>query len=215
LSRYRWLNSFVEISGGEGVSHSEYLHIGRITEFKLSTQIGKVFRGKDQLKYLSNWGEGWGFMASGSALTFTDNHDNQRGHGAGGADILTHKLPKNYKMANAFNLAHPYGYPRLMSSFEFTDSEHGPPADASGNTVSPGFNADGTCTNGWVCEHRWRQIYNMVGFRNSVDGTTLNDWWDNGSNQIAFCRGNKGFIAFNNQLDTDMNVNLQVYVLFK
>ena len=29
-------------------------------------------------------------------------------------------------------------------------------------------------------------------------GTTLNDWWDNGSNQIAFCRGGKGFIAINN-----------------
>ena len=29
-------------------------------------------------------GEGWGMMASGSALVFIDNHDNQRGHGAGG-----------------------------------------------------------------------------------------------------------------------------------
>lgn len=36
-----------------------------------------------------NWGEGWGLMASGKALVFTDNHDNQRGHGAGGASILT------------------------------------------------------------------------------------------------------------------------------
>ena len=26
----------------------------------------------------------------------------------------------------------------------------------------------------------------------------MNDWWDNGSNQIAFCRGGKGFIAINN-----------------
>lgn len=30
-----------------------------------------------------NWGEGWGFMPSDRALVFVDNHDNQRGHGAG------------------------------------------------------------------------------------------------------------------------------------
>jgi len=39
----------------------------------------------------------------------------------------------------------------------------------------------------------------MVAFRNVVDGTTLNDWWDNGGNQIAFCRGGKGFVALNNE----------------
>ncbi len=36
-----------------------------------------------------NWGEGWGFMASDKALVFGDNHDNQRGHGAGGPSIVT------------------------------------------------------------------------------------------------------------------------------
>lgn len=38
---------------------------------------------------LRNWGEGWGFMPSDKALVFVDNHDNQRGHGAGGASVLT------------------------------------------------------------------------------------------------------------------------------
>lgn len=38
----------------------------------------------------------------------------------------------------------------------------------------------------------------MVGFKNAVKGTEINDWWSNGSNQIAFCRGDKGFIAFTN-----------------
>ncbi|XP_065353289.1 alpha-amylase 2-like [Cloeon dipterum] len=194
--------------GGEGVSHAEYLNIGRITEFRFSAEIGKMFRGLNQLKYLVNWGEGWGFMASGSALGFVDNHDNQRGHGAGGADILTYKVSKQYKMATAFNLAHTYGTPRMMSSFAFDNTDAGPPKDGSGNTVGPGFNADGTCTNGWVCEHRWRQMYNMVGFRNAVAGTVINDWWDNGNNQIAFCRGDKGFIAFNNE-GSNLNTNLQ------
>ncbi|KAH8289977.1 hypothetical protein KR054_004900, partial [Drosophila jambulina] len=83
--------------------------------------IGKAFRGKDQLRYLSNWGTAWGFAASDRSLVFVDNHDNQRGHGAGGADVLTYKVPKQYKMASAFMLAHPFGTPRVMSSFSFSD----------------------------------------------------------------------------------------------
>lgn len=64
-------------------------------------------------------------MDGNNALVFVDNHDNQRGHGAGGNSILTYKNSKQYKMAVAFMLAHPYGVPRLMSSFFFDDSEAG------------------------------------------------------------------------------------------
>nr|XP_011752173.1 pancreatic alpha-amylase-like [Macaca nemestrina] len=60
------------------------------------------------------------------------------------------------------------------------------------------INPDTTCGNDWVCEHRWRQIRNMVAFRNVVDGEPFTNWYDNGSNQVAFGRGNKGFIVFNN-----------------
>ncbi|KAI8436619.1 hypothetical protein MSG28_010127 [Choristoneura fumiferana] len=67
---------------------------------------------------------------------------------------------------------------------------------------------DNSCGNGWVCEHRWRQIYSMVDFRNVAAGTNLNDWWDNGSNQIAFCRGGQAFIAINGD-NWDLNQNLQ------
>ncbi|XP_031470733.1 pancreatic alpha-amylase-like [Phasianus colchicus] len=70
------------------------------------------------------------------------------------------------------------------------------------------INADSTCGNDWVCEHRWRQIRNMVVFRNVVDGQPFSNWWDNGSNQVAFGRGNRGFIVFNND-DWYMNVDLQ------
>jgi Alpha amylase, C-terminal all-beta domain. len=43
-----------------------------------------------------------------------------------------------------------------------------------------------------------------------VLGTGVNDWWDNTDKQIAFCRGGKGFIAFNDQYQTDLKVTLQV-----
>lgn len=96
-----------------------------------------------------------------------------------------------------------------MSSFAFDSRSQGPPHDGNYNILSPTFNSDGACDNGWVCEHRWRQIYNMVGFRNVVEGTAVSNWWDNGDNQIAFSRGNRGFIVFNGQYRVDLNVSLQ------
>uniref|UniRef100_A0A182LXD6 Alpha-amylase n=1 Tax=Anopheles culicifacies TaxID=139723 RepID=A0A182LXD6_9DIPT len=194
--------------GGEAISKNEYTHLGTVTEFRFSAEIGRAFRGYNQLRWLSNWGPEWGFLPSHLALVFVDNHDNQRGHGAGGADVLTHKVPKNYKMANAFMLAHPFGIPRIMSSFFFNDGDQGPPSDGDGNLSSPIINADDSCGGGWACEHRWRQIYNMIGFRNTVAGTSLNDWWDNAGNQIAFCRGGRGFVAFNLE-GYDLNQSLQ------
>jgi alpha-amylase len=74
------------------------------------------------------------------------------------------------QMAVAFMLAFPYGYPRIMSGYSFSDTNQVPPHDSSYNILSPIFYSDGTCGNGWVCEHRWRQIFNMVEFRNVVAG---------------------------------------------
>ena len=43
----------------------------------------------------------------------------------------------------------------------------------------------------------------------------MSNWWDNGDKQITFCRRGKGFIAFNDQYDTDMRINLQVNMTTK
>ena len=56
-------------------------------------------------------------MPDADALVFVDNHDNQRGHGAGGDTILTFRESRLYKMAQALTLAGPYGMPRIMSSY--------------------------------------------------------------------------------------------------
>lgn len=61
------------------------------------------------------------------------------------------------------------------------------------------------------CEHRWREIFNMVSFGNVVHGTPVTNWWDNGNNQIAFCRGNKGFVAMNNEQNVPMDEFLMVH----
>ncbi|MEQ2186928.1 hypothetical protein GOODEAATRI_033829, partial [Goodea atripinnis] len=111
------------------------------------------------------WGEGWGFMSDGNALVFVDNHDNQRGHGAGGSSIITFWDSRLYKMAVGYMLAHPYGVARIMSSYRwnrnFVNGKNdwmGPPSNTNGSTKSVPVYPDQTCGDGWVCEHRWRQI---------------------------------------------------------
>ncbi|KAM6168615.1 pancreatic alpha-amylase isoform 3-T3 [Erethizon dorsatum] len=204
--------------GGEAIKSSEYFGNGRVTEFKYGAKLGTVIRkwSGEKMSYLKNWGEGWGFMPSDRALVFVDNHDNQRGHGAGGASILTFWDARLYKMAVGFMLAHPYGITRVMSSYRWqryfengkdVNDWIGPPNN-NGVTKEVTINPDTTCGNDWVCEHRWRQIRNMVAFRNVADGQPFTNWWDNGSNQVAFGRGNRGFIVFNND-DWSLSSTLQ------
>ncbi len=59
-----------------------------------------MFRGQDSLTRLQTFNDTniWKLIPSGDALIMIDNHDNQRGHGAGGATILTYKNPKPYKV---------------------------------------------------------------------------------------------------------------------
>ncbi|RLU18783.1 hypothetical protein DMN91_009140 [Ooceraea biroi] len=179
--------------GGEAISKHEYNGIGAVTEFRYGMELSNALHGNNLLKWFVNWGEAWNLLPSKDALVFIDNHDTQRGN----SNILTYKSSKLYKMAVAFMLAHPYGNPRIMSSFDFTDFNANPPQDSKGNILSPIINPDNTCGNGWICEHRWRQIYNMVNFRNAANQTSISNWWDNGQNQIAFCRGKAGYIAIN------------------
>lgn len=104
-------------------------------------------------------------------------------------------------MAVAFMLAHPYGSPRVMSSYAFNNTDAGPPADQSGNIRSPVKN--GACTREWVCEHRWPQIAGMNIFRIVAKEKPLANWWSNGKNQIAFSRGDLAFIVINGE-DADL-----------
>ena len=178
--------------GGEAVSATEYTGTSDVTEFRYSASIGDVFKNQ-KLAYLNSFGESWGFLAGGNAVVFTDNHDNQRAHGAGGSNDVTYKDGSLYNIANVFMLAWPYGYPKVMSSYSFSHGDQGPPSQ----TVYQ--NGSAQCGGAWVCEHRWSSIANMVAFRNTTDGTGVSLWWDNGNDQIAFSRGNKGFVVINRE----------------
>lgn len=170
--------------GGEPISTSEYYGVGKVTEFRSCTWVGSCVQNRDW-ECLRNFGNG---LSDGlHAVVFVDNHDNQRGHGGGGT-VLTYKKDYEYKMANAFMMAQPYGFKRVMSSYDFNDSDQGPPGSPPNSINS------GSCGNGWVCEHRWSTTMNMAKFANVVAGTGMENFQNKGDS-MGFSRGNKGFFA--------------------
>ncbi|CAG9857297.1 unnamed protein product [Phyllotreta striolata] len=182
---------------------TDYADMGLVTEFKFAHKISNVFKGNDKLAYLRTWGTQWGFMDTAEALVFVDNHDLQRNPGH-----LSYTSPGRYAAANAFMLAYPYGTSKIMSGYRFGGRNQGPPVDRHGNLRSPHLDGtERTCGNGYTCEHRWKGIYSMVLFKNAVWNQPLTNWWSNGDQQIAFCRGRKGFVAFTQWLD--LNEELQ------
>ena len=78
--------------GGEAIGVGDYLHLGRITEFKYCNFMGQAFRKHFALKDLRTFGQSWGMLADAIAFVFVDNHDNQRGHGSGNELILTFQV---------------------------------------------------------------------------------------------------------------------------
>lgn len=169
---------------GEAVSPSEYLGNGDVQEFRYARDLKRVF-GSEKLSYLSNFGESWGYMASGSSGVFVDNHDTERG-----GDTLNYKWGATYTLASVFMLAWPYGSPDVHSGYEWSDKDAGAP---NGGSVNACY------ADGWKCQHAWREIASMVGFRNAVRGTAVGNWWDNGNNAIAFGRGDKGYVVLNHE----------------
>ncbi|GGU18928.1 carbohydrate-binding module family 20 domain-containing protein [Streptomyces lavendofoliae] len=169
---------------GEAVSPAEYLGNGDVQEFRYARDLKRVFLGEN-LAHLKNFGEAWGHMESGRSGVFVDNHDTERG-----GDTLNYKNGSAYTLANVFMLAWPYGSPDVHSGYEWTDKDAGPP---SGGNVSACY------SDGWKCQHAWREIASMVAFRNVARGQGVTNWWDNGGDQIAFGRGTKAYVALNHE----------------
>jgi len=184
--------------GNEAIQKSEFYGNGQVLEVEYGRLVSESFgelngRTLAQLETLET---AEGLVPSNKALVFIDNHDKQRGHGGGG-NYLTYKDRTLYELANVFMLAYPYGYPQVMSSYYFENSDQGPRQNPNGTTHSTYANGVSTCGQDWVCEHRWGAIASMVTFRNTTAGYPLTRWWSNGSNQIAFGRGDRGFVAIN------------------
>ena len=176
-------------AAGEPVTDTEYTGNGDVHEFDYARQLKRVFTGGDRLANLRSFGESWGFLANDRASVFVDNHDTERN-----GETLNQTYGATYTLANVFMLAWPYGSPSVHSGYSFTSNDAGAPQNANG-TVQ-----DATCySNGWRCQHDWREIRNMVGFRNAAATGAVTQWWDNGNNQIAFGRGSSAYVAINKE----------------
>ena len=190
---------FQEVIVDAAAPASNYTWIGDITEFKWGHEIKNAFQNGGQLGWLNNNGgigsSNWGFISGTEAVVFVENHDDER-NGAG----LTYKDGANYALANVFTLAHEYGYSKVMSSYEFTDTSAGPPGSNGVTSNVWTSNTTDVCgQGGWVCQHRWPAMAGMVGFRNHVVGEPVLDFWEHSQNHISFRRGTKGFVTINRE----------------
>lgn len=207
---------FLEVinNPGEAVSAQDYFGVGfesggasDVTDFIYGYRVTDAFLGRNGATLQTLQTLSAQLLPPDKNVVFIDNHDNQRG------DNLRYADP-TYRNAAIFLLAHPAGYPGLMSSYGFSKAtqagkDAGPPG-AGGATQSTFSGTTSLCTvqlgseqvGNWICEHRVPAIAAMVAFRKAAAGAALSNcgraggWEVNADpNRIAFCRDGAGFVA--------------------
>ena len=164
----------------------KYFRIGYVTSFRYGEILADAIRNKNNnLQKLLDYsfGSSWIHSPENRTVTVIDNHDTERMM----PSMLNYKCLKNneYVLAYVFMLAWPFGVPKIMSSFNFIGHDDPIPK----NTVwqNGQFKAFDRGS-GWVAQHRWQAIANMVLFRNKVKHAQgVSHVWAEG-NQIAFSR---------------------------
>ncbi len=182
------------VGGGDPVNVDDYTKIGDVSAYSYPFIVGQVFKHKNfkmipEMKhYLPD---------SMDSIVFIDNHDLQRAQDR--SMLLSANFEKEiFDLAQVFMLTYPFGYPQLYSSYYFKDFNEGPPVDASLMTL-PILDQNFNCKTPFICEHKRSYVNALVKFRNKADKAFLvSNWWTNGSDQLAFSRGNLGFVVINN-----------------
>jgi alpha-amylase len=165
----------------------KYFKIGYVTSFKYGEFLADALnnRSNNNLQKLVEYsfGSSWIHYPDNRAVTVIDNHDTERMM----PNMLNYKSSQNnsYVLAYIFMLAWPFGIPKIMSSFRFTEQDDPIPI------TSVWQNGKNTCfdqNSPWVAQHRWNAIANMVLFRKKTkDALGVSHVWANG-NQVAFAR---------------------------
>ncbi|CUA73315.1 alpha-amylase [Rhizoctonia solani] len=175
-----------EIVDTSGSMVGMYTGIGDVQEFRYPEALKAAFGGGGIAGLRGIENRSW--LLSTSANVFVTNHDQERGGNA-----LTYKWGSTYILAHVFMLSYPYGTPTILSSYTFDDNNAGAPNGAWGACSGAGG------ANGWLCQHRWTAIAGMIKFYNKVGTNGLNKWVQGSNQQIAFGRGNAGFVVINNE----------------
>jgi len=174
--------------GGGGVTPSEYTGLGQVQAFQYAFDLKSAFETDGIASLRSPESKGYSPSDSGPSNTFVANHDTERN-----GQTLTANSPNNiYTLAHVWILAHPFGSPTILSSYQFSNGDSGAPNGNSGSCDGNGG------TNGWYCQHRWASVSGMVGFRNAVQTADITNWVSPSSQRVAFGRGTAGFVVINN-----------------
>ena len=169
------------------IQPDQYLQTGEVNEFEYSYRLRNYFYGSiENLKHITDK-----LIPSKKAAIFVTNWDTERDNAS---RVLTYKDGKKYELANAFMLAYPYGTPNVFSGYEFTKRDEGAPGATQTSIPDVSCAKDSK----WQCTQRITLIRGMIGFYNAVRGTKVTNWQDDDDNNVAFSRGNKGFLAINN-----------------
>ncbi|KAF9650417.1 glycoside hydrolase family 13 protein [Thelephora ganbajun] len=174
--------------GGAGVTPDEYTGLGQAQAFQYAFDLKSAFEDGGIASLRSPESSGYSPSDSDSSNTFVANHDTERN----GQTITINSANNIYTLAHVWILAHPFGSPTVLSSYQFSDGDSGAPNGNYGTCYGNGG------TNGWYCQHRWAPISGMVGFRNAVQTTGITDWVSPSSQLVAFGRGTEGFVVINN-----------------
>jgi alpha-amylase len=194
------------IPDGE-VIRSDYFPVGTVNEFQFTYAMRDAWRNANgstpssiptMMGTWNNWGGTWGFVQPQNATVFVNNWDSERDGSSLDASNYTGSVTNDtqgshrYDLANIFMLAQGYGEAQLHSGFRFTNKDQDRPS------ASPYSNGVAQVNVNWDFIHRWGDIAPMVKFRSAAHGQAQANWVTGSANQIAFGRGNVGFVALNN-----------------
>ncbi len=184
----------LEIGAGSPgrISPQAFEQQGSPLGFDFAGQIFSAFRSYTatpggNIGDLKVFGEAAGLLPSNRTLVFVENHDTERNN-----STLNYKSDAN-TIATEFMLAYGYGTPAVYAGFAWNSPDDSPPSNAGGMIT----NTD--CNNGWVCVDRFTGVANMVGWHNYAGKAPVANWYDDGKNLAAFSRGDRAWIAINNE----------------
>ena len=217
---FPWSQEVIYHNGeSEKFAPERYKKNGQVTEFSYAYSLLKGFNGS--ITNLKNITSDL-LDDADNATVFVSNWDTARG-----SETLKPVSGARYELANAFMLGYDYGHPKILSDYAFNEStQYDDGVKDSTDTTVPKISMDGVCATqkdptqmeygDWNCQQRWTSIRGMIKFHNAVNGTSVSNWQESGSNNIAFERvdangKSKGLLALNNTLqehDVDYTTSL-------
>ena len=217
---FPWSQEVIYHNGeSEKFAPERYEKNGQVTEFSYAYSLLKDFNGS--ITNLKNITSDL-LDDADNATVFVSNWDTARG-----SETLKPVSGARYELANAFMLGYDYGHPKILSDYAFNEStQYDDGVKNSTDTTVPKIGMDDVCATqkdptqmeygDWNCQQRWTSIRGMIKFHNAVNGTSVSNWQESGSNNIAFERvdangKSKGLLALNNTLqehDVDYTTSL-------